>query len=257
MNYRACFAAYLRRRGRRESTVRSYGLALAEFCKYCGGQGRRSSVLRQMVPQQMEAYKLYLLEHRGLRPSTVNRRLSALSAFARFLVNKGMLAGNPLDLVSRVGGKAVTSEHLSISYEGVQQLRAAVHEDVLNLRDRVVVELLYAGLTVRELCDLKYDDSWSADKNAIIAGERTVALHAGACLALEHYMILRPILRGDYFLVGSGPQWSLRPGSVYGIVGRLARLAGVSIGIKDLRLARYAAEAFGFQPAYIPAALAA
>jgi site-specific recombinase XerD len=187
----------------------------------------------------------------------VNKRLSALSAFARLMVNKGLLDGNPMELVARAGGKALQAEQIRLSYEHVQKLRSQVCSDMTNVRDRAVVELLYTGLTVRELCRLKYDGSWSADTSAIVSGERQVHLHAKACLALEHYMILRPILRGEYLFAGAGPGWSLKPSRVYCIIRRLARLTGVKIGVSDLRVARYAAEIFGFGPAHVSTPAAA
>lgn len=213
--------------------------------------------MKQLNPEQLEVYKSFLVEQRGLRPSTVNRRLSALSAFARFLVSRGRLAGNPLDLVSRVGKKKVSKVELRFTWEGVQQIRTEVHKDVLNVRERAAVELLYAGLTVRELCSLKYDGQWTADKNYIKMGERIVNLHARACLALEHYMILRPILCGDYLFAGKGEEWSLKPSMVYWMVRRLARRCGTRIGVKDLRLACYAARVFRFEDEVISSPIAA
>ena len=254
MNYRVCFAAYLRRQGRREPTVKSYGRALSEFCQYSGGQGRKYGLCKNLAPARVEAYKQYLLNNRGLRPSTVNRRLSALSALARFLMERGLLAANPLELVTRAGRNALRREDMQITWQDVQTLRAEVHKDMMNVRDRAVVELLYSGLTVRELCGLKYDESWSPDNNTITAGQRPVALHARACLALEHYMILRPILRGDYLLVGGGPGWSLKPGSFYRILRRLARICGVKTGVRELRLGHYMTEVYGFASAFIAAA---
>ena len=70
----------------------------------------------------------------------------------------------------------------------------------------------------------KYDVSWNPDSDSITVGERRVALHARACLALEHYMILRPILRGDYLFVGSGSGWSMKTGCIYAVIRRLARM---------------------------------
>ena len=257
LNYKVCFAAYLRRQDRRESTIKSYSHALVEFCKYCGSQGKRNGIVRQMTPAWMESYKRHLLGNKGLRPSTVNQRLSALSAFGRFLVAKSILNHNPFDLVARVGCKPLSSEELHNSWDSVQRLRAEVHKDVINVRDRALVELLYADLSVRELCSLRYEEGWSSDNEIIQIGDRKVTLHARACLALEHYGILRPILKGDYLLVGSGPGWSMKPGQIYATVRKLARMAGVSIGVKDLRLARYVGEVYGFEPAAIPAAVAA
>ena len=257
LNYRICFAAYLRMLGRRESTIKSYGRALVEYAAYCGRQKKSSGLLKQFNPHKLQSYKDSLLYDRGLRPSTVNRRLSALSAFARFLLSKGLLKGNPLELVPRAGREEINKEHMQKVWDGVQHLRAEVHQDVINVRDRAVVELLYAGLSVRELCSLKYDVSWNPDSDSITVGERRVALHARACLALEHYMILRPILRGDYLFVGSGPGWSMKTGCIYAVIRRLARMLGENIRVQDLRRARYAGEVYGFEPVRIPAAVAA
>lgn len=256
MNYRVCFAAYLRRRGRRPSTIKSYGLALAEFCNYSGGVGKRTSLVKQMVPERIEAYKQHLLNQRGLRASTVNRRLSALSTMARFLISKGQLNGNPLDLVARAGKYHITAETIRQRWEDVQKLRAEVHRDVLNIRERAVVELLYSGLSVRELCSLRYDPSWSPDITHITASELTVTLHARACLALEHYLILRPILEGEHLLVGSGPDGSMKRSTVYGILRRLGRKSGLNAGVKALCTTRYAAQVYGFTPTLISSAAA-
>lgn len=65
MNYRVCFTAYLRRHGRRESTVRIYIRALDEFCKYSERAGRRLSMQARLRPEQVELYKQYLLRERG------------------------------------------------------------------------------------------------------------------------------------------------------------------------------------------------
>jgi len=53
--------------------------------------------------------------------------------------------------------------------------------------------------------------------------------------------------------VGNGAENAL----VYSTVRRLARLAGVRVGVKDLRRGRYIAEVLGFSPAYITAVVAA
>ncbi len=257
MNYLVCFAAYLRRCGRRESTVKSYGRVLCEFAGYGSRHSKSNSLLKQFNPNKIEAYKSHLLYDKSLRPSTVNQRLSALSAFARFLLSKGLIKGNPLDLVSRAGCNLITENDRRASWDSVQRLRAEVHKDIINVRDRAMVELLYAGLSVRELCSLRYEEGWSSDNDNIQVGDRKVSLHGRACLALEHYGILRPVLKGDYLLVGSGPERSMKPGQVYATVRKLARMAGVSIGVKDLRLDRYAGEVYGFGAARIAVAVAA
>lgn len=257
MNYRASFNTYLRRLGRSESTVKHHNRAVAEFWEFIGPKARQRGLLRHMVPAHLEEYKLHLLNERKLKPSTVNKRLSALSSFARLLVNKGLLSGNPLALVARAGSTIRSRDDFQLAFEKVQRLRNEVHRDIINVRDRAVVELLYAGLTVRELCSLKYDENWSADNNTIEVSQRRVVLHPRACLALEHYMILRPIIRGEFLFAGPGPGWSLKPAQIYWIIRRLARQTDVQVGVRDLCVAHYAAGVFGFEPIHISTSAAA
>lgn len=105
---------------------------------------------------RVEEYRDYLLEEKKLRPSTVNGRLSSLSVFARFLMEHSLLPFNPLALVERIRENELPARPPAL-YTQVQALRREVHSDILNLRDRAVVELLYTGLSVGELCSLFWE----------------------------------------------------------------------------------------------------
>lgn len=242
MNYRVCFAAYLRRRGRRPATIRRHILTLAEFCSYCRKSGRRTSIIKSLHPARLNSYRDHLLTRRRLRPSTVNARLSSMSAFCRFLIEKGILPGNPLEMVARVGREGEVQIKPRASWEDVQRLRREVSADILNLRGRIVIELLYSGLTVRELCLLPWEDQSSPVLRAG-PGRRRVELEEATRQALQHYLLLRPILRGSYLIVGNSPDWSLTPAAVYGLLKRINKKLGLAVTVRDLRLARAYREA--------------
>ncbi len=237
MNYRVCFAAYLRRQGKRPATIKTYSYALADFRAYCRPAGKRVNIRKHMQPRQLESYKEYLLNSRGLRPSTVNCRLTALSAFARFLLGRGILDYNPLELLARVRSNERWRIRPQASWEDVQKLRREVNQDVLDLEGRLIVELLYTGMTVRDLCSLRWEGQ--AGEDGIRIGERKIRLHPEARLALEHYLILRPILLGSYLIVGNGEGWALKPGTVYAVIKRLAKRIDAPVSVRDLRLARF------------------
>jgi len=241
MNYRASFAACLRRQGRTRATIIRYGRALDEYLAYCCRHWRYSRIAAVLEPRRLEGYARHLLEERGLRPSTVNGRLTALSSFARFLVQKEILSANPVELVPRVDKDGRLKSRHQVSWQAVQELRkqADQRQSFLQLRNRLLVELLYTGLTVSELRSLKWDGRESANYPSLRLGEREIELHPEARAALEIYLVFRPSLHGNYLIAGRGPGGSLTTGAVYGAVKRLAKKTGVRMGIRDLRLAGF------------------
>ncbi len=242
MNYPVCFAAYLHRIGRRPGTIRKHSCALRDFTSYCRQTSKRTGMIRSLSPHRLSAYRDHLLVTRGLRPSTVNGRLSSLSAFAAFLLDRGVITYNPLELVDRIKSNGEIKRRAAASWEDVQELRRACerHIKILNLRDQAIVELLYTGITVRELCSLPWEGQDKTDSHIeIMPGRRKLELHQQAEQALQDYLIIRPVLAGTFLIVGhNGADWSLSPAAVYGVVRRLAQRIGSRVAIRDLRLAR-------------------
>jgi len=243
VNYRICFNAYLRRQAYCPATIKSYDYALNDYMAYFRLGRKRAGLLKNFNPPRLEAYKEYLLDTRGLRPSTVNRRLTALSAFARFLWGRGLLEYNPLEAVARVRSDGTSKVRPLASWEEVQKFRREVNLDVLELPGRLIAELLYTGLSVREIRELRYDEN--AGPGSIKAKERVITLHPEARLALSHYLILRPILRGAYLIAGEEADCSLKPGAVYYLMHKFSQKIAARVTVRDLRLARFVAAQTG------------
>lgn len=102
MNYRVCFAAYLRRQGKSPATIKKYLQLVLKYISHWQSRRKRASIIKGLQVEHIDYYKQNLLNVLKLRPSTINGRLTAMSAFARFLMVHGRLAFNPLDLVARV-----------------------------------------------------------------------------------------------------------------------------------------------------------
>ncbi|HWP96584.1 MAG TPA: phage integrase N-terminal SAM-like domain-containing protein [Syntrophomonadaceae bacterium] len=247
MNYRLCFASYLHRQNKSPGTIKHYSRALANFLAYSRSNNRRVSVAQYLHPERLEAYKDYLINNRCLRPSTINGCLTALSSFARFLLGKGILDYNPLELVPRVQKNSLSIPRAQASWDAVQELRREVHQDPLVLPGRVIIELLYAGLTVRELRTIHRNNR--IDIDTLLVNERRVQLDPQAQLSLEHYKALRHIQIGDYLVVGTGANGSLKLSEVYGVVKRFSKIIGTRITVRDLRLAQFAMAQSAISPA--------
>ena len=107
-------------------------------------------------------------------PATIGRKLSSVRALFRFLVKRGVIAGNPAAAIrgpkkGKPLPRALDADDAKRLVEGpgstgrTSHRRLSVTEEarhqVLRLRDTAVLELLYGtGLRVSELCDLDLDD---------------------------------------------------------------------------------------------------
>ncbi len=138
--------------GLSKNTLASYGTDLSHFLAWCEKEGLGSP--KDVGPAQASAY-LAQLHAEKLARTTVIRRLSSLRGLFKFLLEEGRIAKNPLLLVSSPKSPRTLPEVLT-KEEAVRLLEAADEKRPDQLRDRAMLELLYAtGLRVSELCRLR------------------------------------------------------------------------------------------------------
>ncbi len=176
------------------------------------------------------------LERRGLEVSTIARHVATLRVFCRFAHNVGHLDRNPAEHLSR---PAVWRRLPTVPVP--DQVDALLHapnpEDPLYLRDRALLEMLYAaGLRASEVADLETGQVHPSLGVANVIGkgnkERIVPVGRPALAAIDQYLNeLRPRLLGPH---GDTPKVFLsRTGQpinrivVWQIVKRQARRAGL------------------------------
>jgi integrase/recombinase XerD len=137
-------------RGLSENTLAAYRNDLNGLAAWLAGRGCAIAAARR------EDLLDYLSERviKGARPRTTARLLSSLRRFYRHLVREGRLAGDPTVRIDtpRIGRPLPDS----LSEEEVGRLlEAPAVGEALGLRDRAMLELLYAcGLRVSELVNL-------------------------------------------------------------------------------------------------------
>jgi integrase/recombinase XerD len=137
-------------RGLSENTLAAYRNDLTGLAAWLVGRGRGIDAARR------EDLLDYLSERviNGARPRTTARLLSSLRRFYRHLVREGRLTADPTVRIDtpRIGRPLPDS----LSEEEVETLlRAPDVSEALGLRDRAMLELLYAcGLRVSELVNV-------------------------------------------------------------------------------------------------------
>lgn len=128
----------------------------------------------------------------GLSPRSLARAISSLKALYRFLVLDGLLQKNPAANLSSPKTWLSLPKFLTVK-EVESLLRQPVPEEVRGIRDKAMLELLYAtGLRASELVSLKIKDVNLEDGFLLCLGkggkERLVPVGESAVMAVRRYV---------------------------------------------------------------------
>ncbi|HEY8477827.1 MAG TPA: tyrosine recombinase [Chloroflexota bacterium] len=165
------FLAFLtHERGLAENTVSAYRNDLLQLERYLcsprawqaaaveNGEVAESLPVAHISPAVVADFVLEMKE-RGYAPATVARKMATVKSLFQFLVQRGHMAQNPAEGLDppRVG-KPVPRP-ISVEEVGYLLGSAGQRETPEGLRDRAMLELLYAtGMRVTELVSLNLDD---------------------------------------------------------------------------------------------------
>ena len=229
------FIEYLRSHDRSEQTIRSYSSDLKLFGKWFHETNREELTPQSITPIDLREYRRYLLEDRGFKPATVNRRLASISAFCEWAQEQGLADGNPCDEISIVPEVKTAPKWLTKREQ--YALVRAVQKGNRPRDEALIMLMLHTGLRVGEVSNLRIGDiSISPRKGEVIVrggkGEkfRTVPLNSNLRKALNAYLSMRPSVNHDYLFVGQKGK-RLRPPGIYYLVkkyGYGARIEDIS-----------------------------
>ena len=202
----AQFDTALRTQGMAERTRRAYGVDVGQLAEWASKSG--------LEPQQLGYRTLRrfagVLSERGASKSTVARKLAAIRAFYRVMVQRGELQSSPADLISSPKADSYLPTVLKAG-EAADLLGGMPASEPLETRDRAIFELAYsAGLRAEELVNLDLGDlDVDAEELRVQGkGDRTRVVPAGehAWKALEAYTErVRPALAGEGTKGGTAP----------------------------------------------------
>jgi integrase/recombinase XerC len=186
----AVFVAHLRdERGLSPHTVAAYRLDATQFLSFAGRAGVTDPAA--VEPLLLRRF-LALQRTRGLAAASIARKGAALRALFRFLARRGLVAEDPAAGLGVPRGPRRLP--VVLKARQVDRLLAGPRPvDPVGLRDRAVLELLYAtGIRVGELCGLRLDDvDLAADTVRVLgkgAKQRVVPFGEPARAALLDYL---------------------------------------------------------------------
>ncbi|ATP36092.1 site-specific tyrosine recombinase XerD [Ligilactobacillus salivarius] len=142
-------------RGLSENTINSYGIDLKLFLEYLRENEIPSfkQVNKEVIVNYMQAEK-----NNNKANSSILRSVSSLRKFFQYLAQEKIIEKDPMLLIDTPKKK----QHLPqvLTKEEVEKLlRSPNTGQVLGLRDRAMLELMYAtGLRISEIINLKLED---------------------------------------------------------------------------------------------------
>ena len=187
-------------------TLRNYASDLAQFLEFLSKTGRditsSPEALAAVGHHEIRAFLAALYEG-GRKKSSIARKVASLRAFFKFLHREGIIEENPARLVStpklpKTLPHIMTTEEMNRFLNSVA--RSARSGGVLRLRDRAMLELLYAsGLRASELVGLDLADMNFGSRVVLVRGkgrkERWVPFGSKAEESLSAYLRARRKLR--------------------------------------------------------------
>ena len=223
--------------GLSDNTIKGYKGDLRNFSNYLQYEGiKRFQDLRaKMIVNFIEKEK-----QRGLSENSISRSLVTIKMLYKYMIMEGKISVNPMSSVNTLK----LQKHLPevLHYKAVEEiLRAPDCNDKLGIRDKAILELMYAtGARVSEVASIKV--SWINFDYGYIrcqgkgSKQRIVPMGAEASKSIRRYLQeVRPFLvkiEGDeplLFLSRTGKK--LRRENIWSIVKKYAIKAGIRSNI--------------------------
>lgn len=162
---------------------------------------RRGIVALEKAGSNDVAAYMMELKNSGKSKATINRKLSSIRTYYKFLIKKGMMKENPTEDIKSPRIERRELDYLTI--EEVETLLLAPDESIKGIRDRAILEVLYAtGIRVSEIIELRLKDinlrMGFLTLNGAHGRARIVPMGSMARRALDHYILSsRPALMKD------------------------------------------------------------
>ncbi|TAM74335.1 site-specific tyrosine recombinase XerD [bacterium] len=225
----ADFQASIRlERGQSERTASEYGRDVDAFRSWLAG-----TPLWQATVSEIRRYVMHLMGERHYTATSVRRKIAALRAFFAWQRREGKRSDNPsADIRPPKSEKRLPKVLNEDEVARLLETRVAGRTEFTRLRDRAILELLYAsGIRRAELVGLNLEDIDLEKRRMRVIGkgnkQRIVFFNHAAADAMVLYLGMRPRTGDQAFFVG---RTGKRLNADYaGEIFRLfARLSGLS-----------------------------
>ena len=138
-----------------DNTCEAYRRDIEAFGRFLAG--REVEDPSNATGADVAAY-LMELKNEGRSRSTANRKLSSIRTYYKYMIRQGKAAVNPTEDIKSPRIERRELEYLTI--EEVERLLEAPDDSIKGIRDRAILEVLYAtGIRVSEIIELRLRDA--------------------------------------------------------------------------------------------------
>lgn len=187
-------------------TIKAYQNDLTAFQEFCSHEFEVTSLAEVGYP--IIRSWILSLSKKGISNLSINRKVSSLKSFFKFLQKIGEIETNPL-----IGHKALKVQkkiQVPFSKKEILEVMDAIQgDDFESVRNRLVIEMLYAtGIRRTELLHIKVQDIDFSENVIRILGkrnkERFVPILSTMLTSIHNYLPLRnEFAENDYLFVTS------------------------------------------------------
>ena len=227
--------------GRSPLTVEAYTSDIELFGAFLAGfeSGRRPKLrpwpeLRKATTMDIRRFVVELAGRRKYDPIAVRRKLSALRSFYKFLRTDGQRRDDPAaDVPSPKIGKKLPRVLAERDVTRLLATKIAGRSDAQRLRDRAIMELLYAsGIRRAEVARIDINDVDVRRRTIRVTGkgrkQRLVLFNKTAGEAIDAYLRVRPRTDDEALFVGrSGSR--LSPRHIWHIFRTIYKISGLKL----------------------------
>ena len=141
-----------------EHTVKSYTTDLKQFTSFLSAEFQIIDDINEISFQIIRTWIASLLE-KGISPRSVNRKISTLKSYFKFLIREGAIVENPMMKV--VAPKSKKRLPVFIEEDQISTLLNEVQfeEGFVGERNKLIIEIFYVtGIRLSELINIKISD---------------------------------------------------------------------------------------------------
>jgi integrase/recombinase XerC len=155
-----------------EHTIKSYTTDLKQFTSFLSSEFQIIDEINEISFQIIRTWIASLLE-KGINPRSVNRKISTLKTYFKFLIREGELVENPMMKV--VAPKSKKRLPVFIEEDQIASLLNEVQfeKGFVGQRNKLIIELFYVtGIRLSELINIKISDVDFNNQSIKVLGKR-------------------------------------------------------------------------------------
>lgn len=191
-----------------KNTILSYGKDLEQFLSFCQIHSSKQDLHPTEIGETICVLWLNYLRDMHVKPSTLARKITAVSSFFKFCQRKKIMHTNPVEFLNRPQVAQIGKTNILTKNECLQIFEcilkrmeyARIQNNLVQFklwkkRYAILYTLFSVGMRISELCQLKYEDLEKIDDSiyrlhlSAKGNERHAPLiHENTALVLMDYM---------------------------------------------------------------------